>query len=94
MAGDIAPGMEAEWPRPGEDGARFTTARSEETRRRQELAESLTILQAKRYERFAIAALKREMSKERAKIDQLAPDSYILSTSVAMTSQRIQAGSL
>ena len=52
--------------------------------------ESLTILQAKRYERSAIAALKREMKKERAKIDQLAPDRYILSTSVAMTPQRKQ----
>ena len=53
-------------------------------------AQSLTILQAKRYERSAISALKREMSKERAKIDQLAPDRYILSTSVAMTPQRKQ----
>ena len=53
-------------------------------------AESLTILQAKRYERSAITALKREMKKERAKIDQLAPDRYILSTSVAMTPQRKQ----
>ena len=48
-------------------------------------AQSLTILQAKRYERSAISALKREMSKERAKIDQLAPDRYILSTSVAVS---------
>ena len=53
-------------------------------------AESLTILQAKRYERSAIAALKSEMSKERAKIDKLAPDRYILATSVAMTPQRKQ----
>lgn len=53
-------------------------------------AECLTILQAKRYERSAIAALKSEMSKERAKIDQLAPDRYILATSVAMTPQRKQ----
>lgn len=53
-------------------------------------SESVTILQAKRYEKSAIAALKREMSKERAKIDQLGPDRYILSTSVAMTPQRKQ----
>lgn len=53
-------------------------------------AQRLTILQAKRYERTAISALKREMSKERAKIDRLAPDRYILSTSVAMTPQRKQ----
>ena len=53
-------------------------------------AEALTILQAKRYEKTAITALKREMSKERAKIDQLAPDRYILSTSVAMTPKRKQ----
>ncbi|APX13871.1 TIR domain-containing protein [Tateyamaria omphalii] len=53
-------------------------------------AGKLTILQAKRYEKSAIAALRREMSTERAKIDRLEPDRYILSTSVAMTPQRKQ----
>ena len=46
------------------------------------------ILQAKRYERSGISALKRTMNKERLKIDLLAPDRYILSTSVSMTPAR------
>ena len=47
-----------------------------------------TILQAKRYEKTAITALKREMQGEREKIDRLAPQRYILSTSVSMTPGR------
>lgn len=50
--------------------------------------DGVTILQAKRYEQSAIAALKREMREERAKIDRLGPHRYVLSTSVAMTPQR------
>lgn len=51
-------------------------------------ADGVTILQAKRYEKTAITALKREMYGERAKIDRLGPNRYVLSTSVAMTPQR------
>lgn len=53
-------------------------------------AEHQTILQAKRYEKSAFAALTRVMAIERAKIDRLAPDRYILSTSVTMTPRRKQ----
>ncbi|APE42451.1 hypothetical protein BOO69_02725 [Sulfitobacter alexandrii] len=54
-------------------------------------ADGVTILQSKRYEKSAIAALKREMNSERAKIDRLAPTRYILSTSVSMTPGRKQS---
>jgi hypothetical protein len=54
-------------------------------------ADGLTILQSKRYEKSAIAALKREMKSERAKIDRLAPTRYVLSTSVSMTPDRKQS---
>lgn len=54
-------------------------------------ADGVTILQSKRYEKSAIAALKREMNSERAKINRLAPTRYILSTSVSMTPDRKQS---
>ena len=50
----------------------------------------ITILQAKRYEPSGMPALRRTMKEERAKIDRLAPDRYILSTSVSMTPGRKQ----
>ena len=43
------------------------------------------ILQAKHYRRSGFAALKRRMTEELTAIDRLAPDSYILATSVSLT---------
>ncbi len=54
-------------------------------------ADGVTILQSKRYGKSAIAALKREMKRERANIDRLSPMRYILSTSVSMTPERKQS---
>lgn len=44
-----------------------------------------TILQAKHYHRSPFAALKRTMNKERASIDRLAPQRYVLATSQGLT---------
>lgn len=49
---------------------------------------STTILQAKHYVGSGFPALKAAMRKERAAIDQLGPDRYILATSVPMTGKR------
>lgn len=51
----------------------------------------VVILQAKRYEKSNISALKRTMKQERNKIDEVSPERYILSTSVSMTPARKKA---
>ncbi len=47
-----------------------------------------TILQAKHYAGSRYSDLKRVMKKERASIDRLAPDAYILTTSCKLTHTR------
>lgn len=47
--------------------------------------ETSTILQAKHYAGSSTAQLKAAMKKERSSIDQLAPNRYLLSTSVGLT---------
>ena len=48
-------------------------------------SEAKTILQAKHYINSGYSALKSKMKKERASIDALEPDRYILATSCPLT---------
>lgn len=68
----------AEGPDGGMDGRHVTET------------EGVTILQAKRYAKSAMPALKRTLKEEREKIDRLAPARYVLATSVSMTPARKQ----
>ena len=47
-------------------------------------SDNTNILQAKHYRSSKFAGLKRQMRRERAAIDRLAPDRYILATSVSL----------
>lgn len=48
----------------------------------------IIVLQSKHYARSGYSALKAELRKERAKIDRLDPDRYVLTTSVSLTPAR------
>lgn len=48
-------------------------------------ADGSTILQAKHYYRSGFSALKSKMKRERAAIDRLAPERYVLVTSASLT---------
>lgn len=63
----------------------FTAGTDDGMDGRHAMADGATILQAKHYLRSGFSKLKSKMKEERQSIDQLAPQRYVLATSVALT---------